>query len=477
MWDSAYVCGIEGIPWPGTVQWAGDTLVIHRPVEESGKVYLPYNVPGCGLLTLGTCSLRQNGCDYLLPLELARGSNHRVRNQADQWQRSGMRIPDSYQTALREGNDRFLDAVLLQKDPTQSTQAAHESLRNLETAGDLLVTAYSDQALVYRKHQDRQVGSLLGASLDANPAPVGDAEQLYRSAFNSVQLRMHWASVEKEVGQFDFEPFDKLLSWASQMGLRVCGGPLIDFQPKLLPHWLYVYEDDFPALVDAVTRFTTLAVERYRSQVHVWNCVAGLNSPGPMRLTDEQVMRITVAVLQAVRRADPRTPVLVSVDQPWGEYLANSKDGLSPLHFADILVRSDLGLSGIGLQLRPGYWPGGCLPRSLLDINALLDRCWGMLGLPLLIQLATPAGTGLDTQSSLVSAPIAGTQNMLEAGDSWTRRLLRLLLAKQFVQGIFWDSWDDRLPHQLPNAGLINSSGAKRPLADILIEHRKAFLT
>jgi hypothetical protein len=66
---------------------------------------------------------------------------------------------------------------------------------------------------------------------------------------------------------------------------------------------------------------------------------------------------------------------------------------------------------------------------------------------------------------------------MLEAGDSWTRRLLRLLLAKQFVQGIFWDSWDDRLPHQLPNAGIINSSGAKRPLADILIEHRKAFLT
>ncbi len=475
MWESAYVCGVEGIPWPGRVTWEGSTLVINRPVDESGKVFVPYLVPHCGLITLQTCSLRQSGQEYLLPLELARGSCNRVRTQADQWQRSGLRLPEPYLREVGVGTGRFLDAILLQRDLVSSSQSAHESLGHLEQAGNLLVDAYCEQALVYRKHNERQMGTLLGASLDAQPPLQPDAEKLFSEAFNTVQLRMHWAAVETDAGHFHFEAFDQLVQWAVERNIRVCGGPLLEFQAKMLPHWIYVFEDDFTGLVDAVSRYATAVVKRYRGKVHVWNCAAGLNSPGPLHLTDEQVMRLTVAVLQAVRREDPKTPVLVTVDQPWGEYLAGNPEGLSPLHFADILVRSDLGLSGIGLQIRPGYWPGGSLPRSLLDISQTLDR-WAVLGLPLMVQAVFPSSANKDAMAAVATSPLSSIPNLLDGQDAWCKRFLRMLLAKPFVQGVIWDAWDDRLPHQLANSGILTSSGSKRPIADALIELRQQFL-
>ena len=475
MSETAYVCGIEGIPWPGRVQLENETLAVHRPIDESGKLFIPYFVPGIGLLTLQTCSLRQSNSEYLLPLELARGSCHRVRNQADQWQRSGLRLTDAYREAILLGTTRFIDAVLVQRNLEAATDMSHEALRHLETAANLLVDSYAEQALVYRKHNERRMGTLVGASVDCQSPPSKEADDLFRDAFNAVQLRMHWGNVESDLGQMNFEPFDKLVEWATEAHLRICAGPLFDFQTKLLPHWLYLYDDDFDSLTEAVTKFTTAIVSRYRGRVSVWNCVAGLNSPGPLKLKDEQVMRLTVAVLQAVRREDARTPMVVTVDEPWGEYLSGSPNGLSPLHFADILIRSDLGLSGIGLQLRPGYWPGGGLPRSLLDISTLIDR-WALLGLPLLTQIAVPSNAESDPLASLVSTPLRNLPCTTEPADVWSKKLLRLLMAKHLVQGIFWDGWDDRLPHQLPGTGLINAQGFLRPMASTFIEMRKQFL-
>ncbi len=406
------------LAWTGPMGWPDPSDPSpRRRIRESLRSLCG---PGVGLVTLQTCSLRQSDDAYQLPLELARGSCNRVRGQADQWQRSGLRLTENYQKEIQAGTDRFLDAVILQNDPNASALSAHEALGHLELAANYLVEAYSDQALVYRKHHERQMGTLLGASLDAQPVPTNDAANLYLNAFNTIQLRMHWGSIETDNGQLHFEPFDRQLDWASKQGLRVCGGPLLEFQTKLLPHWLYIFDGDFVGLVEAVSRFTTAVVKRYRGRIHVWNCVAGLNSPGPLKLNDEQVMRLTVAVLQAVRREDPRTPVLVTVDQPWGEYLAGNPEGLSPLHFADILVRSDLGLSGIGLQMRPGYWPGGSLPRSLLDISQTLDR-WAVLGLPLMIQLALPNQASPDPLATLVSAPLPGTPNLLDEEDRWLK--------------------------------------------------------
>lgn len=478
LWEAAYISGIEGIPWHGRVTWKDDQLLIQRNIDESGKISIPWPIPGSGPRVVQSCSLRQRAEPYFLPLELARGACSNIRGQADVWQRSGMRLPDACQTHLDEGINRFLDAAQSYPMSGKTVEFSDAALAALQQGSDALVDTYAAQALAYRKNNERQLGTLAAAYI-APPGPMTPAiEKAYLDAFNTVAIRTNWTAVESDMGKLDFEPFDPLFDWSHQHGLRVCAGPLFDFQQKQMPHWIYLLEDDFEGLLNTVTRYVGAAVQRYRGKVQLWHAVAGLNTSGPINLDEEQVMRLAVAVIQEIRRHDNRTPILISVDQPWGEYLSKSADGISPLHFVDALVRSNLGIAGIGLEMRMNYWPEGTLPRSILDVSQQIDR-WALLGLPLLAQISIPAIAESESSTPRNALPIAlGADGESTAADqlSYASRLTRMLLAKQMVHGVFWESWDDRQSHSMPGAGLIDGTGKPRPLLDELASLRRQFL-
>jgi hypothetical protein len=228
-----------------------------------------------------------------------------------------------------------------------------------------------------------------------------------------------------------------------------------------------------------VLEFVERTVSQFRGSVQLWNCAAGLNTPGPLSLDDEQTMRLAVGILQTVRRTDPHTPSVVSFDQPFGEYLARHRDGISPLHFADALARSGLGLAGLGLEFRFNYQTGCTLPRSAVDFGELLDR-WATLGLPLLVQLAAPGGSGPDPKAMV---PEKVLQPPGPNGDAEAEQLkiagpiLRTLLAKHIVHGIVWDGWSDAEPHLLSHSGVIDAGGRPRPMLEYLTRLRRDFLT
>jgi hypothetical protein len=327
------------------------------------------------------------------------------------------------------------------------------------------------------------LGTLIGAS--AGPAAMtqvlssGPHAKLYQDAFNSVGIALSWGAVETGAGKIDFAPYDAMFDWASSAGLRVVAGPLLDFQHKLMPNWMYLYEDDFEALVESVESYVERVVYRYVGRVNLWHATAGLNTPGPIGLDEEKVMRLAVAVIHTIRRADPRTPVLISVDQPWGEYIGGERDGISPLHFADALIRSNLGVAGIGLELRMNYANGGSLPRTLLDFGQQIDR-WAGLGLPLLVQLAIPAASGPDPQAirSCDVIPLGSQgKTTAELQARMAMRWLQTMLAKGVVHGVLWEGWDDRYPHIMPHAGLIDASGNPRPLLELITRLRRELLT
>jgi hypothetical protein len=54
--------------------------------------------------------------------------------------------------------------------------------------------------------------------------------------------------------------------------------------------------------------------------------------------------------------------------------------------------------------------------------------------------------------------------------------LLPLLLAKQSVQGIVWDPWQDNQPHEMPCGGLHDSQGQPKPALQTLTELRRTWL-
>jgi hypothetical protein len=245
-----------------------------------------------------------------------------------------------------------------------------------------------------------------------------------------------------------------------------------------MPHWLYLLEDDFDALLAAVTHFVETTVNKFRGSVQLWNCASGLNTPGPMHLSDEQIMRLAVGILQTVRRTDPATPAIISFDQPFGEYLGQDREGISPLHFADALVRSGLGMAGIGLEFRMNYATKATFPRSAVDFGQMIDR-WATLDMPMLVQLTVPGGTGSD---SMATAPCDVLQSDSQRTDPASEQLriagplIRTLLAKHIVHGIVWDGWSDEVPHVASHSGVIDSDGHERPLLEYLTRVRREFL-
>ena len=191
--------------------------------------------------------------------------------------------------------------------------------------------------------------------------------------------------------------------------------------------------------------------------------------------SEEQRLRLVVEAVDRVRSYDARTPLIVSFDQPWGEYIARKDQELTPLHFADTLVRGELGVAGVGMEINYGYWPGGTLPRDPLEISRQLDR-WSQIGVPLIVFLSAPSSTAPDPLARHPARPLA---NLRSGGvtPAWQHVLLQwllpLLLAKQQVQALAWDCFLDNQPHEMPSSGLYDSGGHAKPALQTLIELRR----
>ncbi|MDA8743662.1 endo-1,4-beta-xylanase [Rubripirellula amarantea] len=479
LWKDAYVCGIEGVPFQSQNRFDGSRLTIHREISNSGKLHLTCRIPNVGYRSLSTCSLRCLDEEaHLLPLELARGSCYRARVQSDIWKRSGLVLSEKFLDLLDRGTREFLIATSCRADLTKSGEASIRAIELLELANTELGESYSMQSIAFRKQRETQLGTLIAATV-VPPSPVGsNTADKFVSAFNAAAVRMNWADIETDSGAFDFDQADQTISFCAANGQRIIGGPLIDFRTRLMPHWLYLFEDDFESFLKAAIHYVETTVAKFRGRVQLWNCATGLNTPGPIAMDDEQTMRLAVGILQAVRRTDPNTPVVMSFDQPFGEYLGKDRDGLSPLHFADALVRSGLGMAGIGLECRFFYQEHATQPRSTVDFGQMIDR-WATLGMPMLVQLSAPGGKGPDP---LAQAPTDVLEYAASNNDPAADQLriagplIRTLLAKHIVHGIVWDGWCDQVPHVMTHGGLVDDMGQPRPLLEYLTRVRSEFL-
>jgi hypothetical protein len=207
-------------------------------------------------------------------------------------------------------------------------------------------------------------------------------------------------------------------------------------------------------------------------RVHVWHAAAGLNVGGPLNLSEEARLKLAFRAVEAIRTVDRQTPVIVSFDQPWGEYLTSEEMELTPFHFADALTRADVGLSGIGLTINLGYWPGGTLPRDLLEVNRQVDR-WSMLNIPLLVSLAAPSHPASDGRGCLQPMPNFMKDGPTPEGqDEWIGRMLPLLVAKPAVHGVIWSQLMDG-KGCLSHAGLFDAQGAAKPLLRTITRFRQ----
>ena len=233
--------------------------------------------------------------------------------------------------------------------------------------------------------------------------------------------------------------------------------------------WLYIWEGDFDNLATVFAERIRTVVTRYRGKAALWHCAARMNAGEILSLSEEQRLRLAVLAVETTRQADPRVPVVLWIDQPWGEFMGSKPCDLSPLHFADALVRADLGLAGLGLEINLGYYPGGTQPRDMLDVSRMIDR-WSCLGhCSLLVTLTIPAATRPPIpQAALHSSrvlPLA-PNGQVSAGQPiglGRASCCRCCCPNSPVQGVVWNQLLDSQPHELAHGGLFDHEGHGKP--------------
>ncbi len=370
-------------------------------------------------------------------------------------------------------------ATTRQADTDEATRRADLSLRAALEGIEALSHHYVSQTLAARHKLSGKLNTLLGVDLGST-RPVDPVARHLTAAFQTALVPLSWRDIEGREGQRDFSLSDAQLEWARAAGLKICGGPLLAIDKWSLPDWMYLFgEDDVESFRSCVAEHIQAVVERYRGKVQLWICAAGLNVENEFEHPEEERLRLAVLAIETIRRADPRAPIVLSIDQPWGTFMSRQECDLSPLHFADALVRAELGLAGIGLEINVGYSPGGSEPRDPIEFGRQMER-YSTLGLPLLVSLVVPSGSASDPRArrNVQVVRYSADPSVSPASQrAWGEQYLSVLLAKQAVQGIIWNQLLDSQPHGLPHGGLFDERNQPKPIVELFEQIRREHLT
>jgi hypothetical protein len=470
-----HVVGLDNTPWPSRAEWDGDLLVVSPLVHESGRVCCPLRPEGRSELIYSTGTLMQRERPYLLDVELARGCVGQVRGCLATWEPAGLIPPAAMCQRLDRAKHELARAVAIQRDPQAAVAHARLAIEAATDAATLLGTSYAEQAIAAHRQGGLRAAPLFGINLGSTPLPPRVADQL-AGIFQLAIVPVPWHDVATRGQQSSWEVPDSHLDWCERHGIKVCVGPLLQLDCRGIPPWLAVWEGNFESLLAMMINHVREVIDRYQGRVDLWQVASRPNVASGLPLAEQQRLDLLLRAIETVRSLDDQTSQIVMLDQPWAEYMAHDQSGLPPFLLADALLRANVGVAGLGLEINHGYQPGGTMPRSLLDFSYQLDR-WSLLGVPLFVALTAPGIAREEATRCTPQEPCpAAAVNLIgrpedysaERQRQWVSDYLPLLLAKSNIQVLVWNQLCDDAPGGLPHAGLFDAAGHAKPVVDAL---------
>lgn len=472
--ENAYITGYDGRVFPCRVEIEGNVVACRRPASDSGKFNIAWPVPGFGRPVLATSSLREQDQSYVLAVELARGKICQIRNQVAAWEQLGMQIPNAFPPIHKEAQELFAKSVGMKSDPAAASDVATQALVKACEAAETLTKAYTEQRLAIRVRRSAQLPVALGCNLGQS-RPEACWDSLLPGTFNTAVIPIEWRHIEPEEGNYNWDWLDAQVEWCQQHKLVMLGGPLLDLSSQGLPKWLDQWGHDFFNLQSFLCDFVETAISRYHGKIRMWEVSSRVNTGGALNLTEENCLTLVARTLEVARRVDEESQFMIRIEQPWGTYQTGGQHRLAPVQFVDALLRCGVGLAGVNLEIAVGFTNRGSASRDLLDVSRLLD-VWSSLELPLHVTLALPSSCGADplADERLKVLDQGWKQSWSEQAQAdWIDTYLPLLIAKQAVNGIYWAQLSDAVPHDFPNAGLLDAAGRPKLALKRLAEHSR----
>jgi hypothetical protein len=460
--SACFATGYDMAPTPGLVTVQDGRLTISRNISESGYLLIPWPISRIGAVVTTSSTLRESEEPYRLLVELARGKLNQVRCQAAEWEGIGLRLPQGFQESLGDATSLFARA-LFDPESADSDTLASGVLERAYMLGDTLSREFVSQMFDTRHHEEGLLDTRLAARTTYAAGPLAAD---YARTFNAVQIGFRWKDLEREQSHYDWTEPDRAIAEAKSAELPISAGPVIDLAADTLPAWAVEWTNDLPTLAAFMCDFLETVINRYKGDVRRWVICAGFNHSDAYGLDDDSRLRLAFRLFEAAAQIDPNLELILSVAQPWGDYLVNENQTVAPLTFPDDLIRAGLRVSAVELEIRSGVLPRGSLPRDLLDAYRLLNL-YGLLGVPLEVLLSTPSSADPDPMSLTGQSVWSGESSSLLTADKqadWGASFAAIALCTPHVRAVTWDHWSDAEPHHTPTGGLIDAAGQPKPL-------------
>ncbi|MCA9059960.1 MAG: endo-1,4-beta-xylanase, partial [Planctomycetaceae bacterium] len=360
-------------------------------------------------------------------------------------------------------------AVLRTESPETSVGLALVAIDLANRATEMLCRHYTEQRLSFRRSRTPRLPVFLGCRLSQIPAD----EAAYCSAFNAVLMDTTWRSLEPRDGEYEWTPLDGLITWAQQRGLAILGGPLIDLSHNRMPDWLKSWSGDLLNLQSFAADFVETVVGQFVGRVRHWEVVTGANRGGVSELDEEQRINLVVRAISAARQVDEHIQISLRVVQPWGEYLSETENHLSPIQFVDTLRRCGVGIGEINLELQVSTEPSRNLWRDSLSLSQLLDQ-WAILQLPINVMLRVPESLPPCPRHRSNDPDVDQCRRLEDIQVAWLQNTVMMCLSKERVVGVYYLDWQDGMPAGAPT-GLKRPDGTNRPVLDMLTAMQQTF--
>jgi hypothetical protein len=468
--------GQDNMPYPTEATIEGNRLILTRTVDESGNLQTPWRIAGVGQMMFSTATLMERLTPYDLAIELARGKINQLRCQAAEWTLGGLLTPDILSDQIRDATRAFSQA-LMSLPSGDVAPHAEAALQIAARASHELVQSYAQRVIELRHQNKPKFDTHQGCRLEPSerdlPHPVR-----FKEAFNTVSLAFSWQQIEAQSGKYSWEAHDRVLNWALANGLKVVGGPLIDFAGRNLPDWLWEHTTDLHTLSLRLAEFAETVVRRYQPRIRTWQVSAGSNCAGILAQRDEELIWLTLRLADAIRRVNPHLEIIVGLAHPWGDYLAEQERSKTPFIFADDLLRTGVKLAALELEFIMGVSPRGSYCRDLLDASRALDL-YALLGVPIQATLAYPSSSSasdLADPDQRVNLGYWRDGYTPQAQADWAGAFAALALCKPYVRTLQWAHWSDAQPHAYPRCGLIDEQGKENPALQALVKLRASHL-
>jgi hypothetical protein len=469
--------GAEYMPWLTEVRQQPGHLAVRTHINESGCLCAPWQVNGHGRLVLATATLMNRTAPYQLALELARGKVNHLRAQAADWEAGSLHIGPELAEKLRGAAVTFARAACSQETPAESLRLAEEAINEAVRAGDALVQTYVDQVFQLRQQREPKLGTSLSCRIIGSPP---DAQQtgLIQQAFNTVQIPLSWPMIEPTESAYLWDEHDALFHWAQDAGLRVVGGPIIDFSAHGLPAWMAQYQSDLRRIINCMDDYVEMVIQRYGEHVKTWQLTAASNWPGVLGLGKDELLRLTNRLHDTAQQLNPELALILGIAQPWGECLTQEEKAYFPFMFADTLLRNRARVNSLDLEILMGIGGRGSYARDLLEVSRILD-VYALLSLPIRVTLACPSALAADPQADQ-AYPVESRGSDPDWSPAvqgqWAEQFGALAVCKPYVEGVTWAHFSDAQPHQFPHCGLVDTAGKPKPALEPLRKLRQAYL-